>query len=106
MTFQLGTLNIPPAAEGERRKTLLRRELLQLQSPALPDSIGQHLWYRCVIGTSSQYLPADDNQTWLDILATGNLWYLRSQEGELLILSPASNTENLNVSAYMEAFWS
>ena len=39
-------------------------------------------------------------------LAAGNAYDLSFSQGERLVLSPASNTDYLNASAFVEAFWS
>ena len=66
----------------------------------------QYCWKRCVIGTKTDYSSALNRVDWQQALQHGDLSSLQQTDSkDPLILSPANNTEYLNVAAYLEAFW-
>ena len=73
--------------------------------PLRRTNFSSFLWHHCIVGNSSKWFPAKSSQNWLNNPAAGNTWDLRSLKGDSLIVSPASNTDYLNASAFMERFW-
>ena len=66
----------------------------------------QYCWKRCVIGTKTDYSSALNRVDWQQALQHGDLPSLQQTDSkDPLIFCPASNTEYLNVAAYLEAFW-
>ena len=74
--------------------------------PKRKESFSQGCWKRCVLGTKSDYASVTSRMDWQQALQHGDLRGLQPIDSrDVLILSPANNTEYLNVAAYLEAFW-
>ena len=59
-----------------------------------------------MIGTKYDYASAVSRVDWQQALNHGDLLSLQQADRkDPLIFSPANNTEDLNVAAYLEAFW-
>ena len=74
--------------------------------PRRKQFFSQCCWKMCVIGTRLDFSSAVNRVEWQQALQHGDLQSLQQPDSkDPMIFSPANNIEDLNVAAYLEAFW-